>query len=139
VGPTEAGLSFLVFFMILMGGGWIYGERLTATDPLYMQAAGAFLATIIFSQIGNVNACRTNRQSALKPITRFNPWITAGILVEIVFICAIIYVPVFHEFFTTWPLDIGIWPLICIAPFVIFFVEEIRKYLVRRGVSVLSA
>lgn len=139
VGPTEAALSFMVFFTILIGGGWVYGQRLPATDPLYMQAAGAFLATIIFSQIGNVNACRTNRQSALGSITRFNPWITAGIVVEVLFIFAIIYVPVFHTFFTTWPLNIGIWPLICIAPVVIFLVEEARKYLVRRGVTVLSA
>ncbi|MBU7031363.1 MAG: cation transporting ATPase C-terminal domain-containing protein, partial [Theionarchaea archaeon] len=139
VGPTEATMSFIVFFMILLGGGWAYGQRLTDVDPLYMQAAGAFLATIIFSQIGNVNACRTNRQSALRSLTRFNPWITAGIVVEIVFIFAIIYVPLFNRFFTTWPLDSHIWVLICISPLVIFAVEEIRKLLVRRGVTILSA
>ena len=139
VGPTEAAMSFIVFFMILLGGGWAYGQRLPDSNPLYMQAAGAFLATIIFSQIGNVNACRTNRQSALRSMTRFNPWITAGIVVEILFIFAIIYIPAFNGFFTTGPLGSQTWVLICISPFVIFAVEEIRKFLVRRGVTILSA
>ena len=139
IGPFEAALSFIVFFMILYGGGWVWGQRLPETDSLYRQAAGAFLATIIFSQIGNVNACRTNRQSALHHIARFNSWITAGILVEAAFIFSIIYVPVFHRFFTTAPVDWRMWPIIIAAPLVILGVEEVRKWLVRRGITFLSA
>ena len=131
-------MSFVVFFLILYGGGWIWGENLAATSTLYRQAAGAFLATIIFSQIGNVNACRTNRQSAVRHVLRLNPWILAGITVEVVFIFMIIYIPVFHWFFTTSPVTLNIWPVIIAAPFVIFGVEEIRKFLVRRGVTLLS-
>lgn len=138
IGPVEALMSFVVFFMILYGGGWLWGEQLPETSTLYRQAAGAFLAAIIFSQIGNVNACRTNRQSAVNHLKRFNPWITVGIAVEVLFICAIIYVPVFHWFFTTAPLAYTVWPVIVIAPFVIFGVEEVRKFLVRRGVTILS-
>jgi sodium/potassium-transporting ATPase subunit alpha len=139
IGPVEAALSFAVFFLILYGGGWVWGQRLPETNSLYRQAAGAFLATIIFSQIGNVNACRTNRQSALPQITRFNSWITAGITVEVIFIFSIVYVPVFHGFFTTAPVDWKVWPVIAGAPLVILGVEEVRKWLVRRGVSLLSA
>ncbi len=141
VGPVEALMSFIVFFTILTGGGWIWGQNLTDASILYRQAAGAFLATIIFSQIGNVMACRTNRQSAIKHIFSHNKWMSAGIIVEVVFIFAIIYVPlgVVHDFFTTAPLNIGTWVMIFTAPFVIFGVEEARKYLVRAGVNVLSA
>lgn len=139
VGPTEAAMSFIVFFLILSAGGWMWGDRLLATDTLYRQAAGAFLATIIFSQIGNVNACRTNRQSAVGHLKQFNPWMTAGWVVEVAFIFAIIYIPIFHGFFTTAPLELRWWLLVFTAPFVIFAVEEARKYLVRRGVDILSA
>ncbi len=138
IGPTEAFMSFLVFFLILYGGGWVWGADLADTDTLYRQAAGAFLATIIFSQIGNVNACRTNRQSAVQQVKQFNPWMTVGIAVEVLFIFAIIYVPIFHWFFTTSPVEWKVWPVIFIAPFVIFGVEEVRKFLVRRGVTILS-
>jgi sodium/potassium-transporting ATPase subunit alpha len=139
VGPAEAALSFAIFFIVLDAGGWSWGERLTAGVPLYGQAAGAFLATIILSQIGNVMACRTNRQSALPYLTRFNAWIWSGMAVEVLFIFTIIYLPIFHHFFTTSALPADIWPVMLIAPFVIFVIEELRKYLVRRGVSILSA
>ena len=138
IGPTEAFMSFVVFFLILYGGGWVWGADLADTSILYMQAAGAFLATIIFSQIGNVNACRTNRQSAVRQVMQFNPWIIFGIAVEVLFIFAIIYVPVFHWFFTTSPVDLKVWPVILMAPFAIFGVEEVRKFLVRKGVTILS-
>jgi sodium/potassium-transporting ATPase subunit alpha len=139
IGPTEALLSFVVFFVILYGGGWVYGQQLAESNLLYRQAAGAFLATIIFSQIGNVNACRTNRQSAISHVKRFNPWITAGVFFEVAFIVIIVYVPVFNRFFTTAPIGKEIWLIMCIAPVVILGVEEIRKFLVRRGVTILSA
>jgi sodium/potassium-transporting ATPase subunit alpha len=139
IGPTEALMSFIVFFLILYGGGWVWGQRLPESNMLYRQAAGAFLATIIFSQIGNVNACRTNRQSALPVLSRFNPWITAGIIVEVLFILSILYVPLFHRFFTTSPVALAMWPIIGVAALVILGVEEVRKVLVRRGVSILSA
>lgn len=139
IGPTEALISFSIFFTVLTSGGWIWGDRLVPTDPLYRQAAGAFLAGIIFSQIGNVMACRTNRQSAFGYLTKLNSWIAAGIVVEIVLIFTIIYVPLFNNFFSTHALDYRVWPMILMAPFIIFIVEEIRKLLARKGVNALSA
>ena len=141
IGPAEAVLSFVVFFLILDGGAWVWGERLLATDILYRQAAAGFLATIIFCQIGNVMACRTNRQSAVRHVFKYNSWITVGVLVELSFIFGILYLPVgvIGNFFTTAPLPLWIWPVIVLAPFVIFGIEEIRKFLVRGGADILSA
>jgi len=139
IGPVEAALAFLVFFSVLSAGGWSWGVELPGGDPLYGQAAGAFLATIIFSQIGNVMACRTNRLSALPYLVRFNGLITAGIVVEVAFILGIIYIPLFHHFFSTARLAPHFWIMIGTAPLVIFAIEELRKYLVRRGVRWLAA
>jgi sodium/potassium-transporting ATPase subunit alpha len=139
IGPAEAALSFLVFFTVLYGGGWAWATDLPANHELYRQAAGAFLATIIFSQIGNVMACRTNRQSAVLELRRFNGWIYAGVAVELLFIFVVIYVPNFHTVFTTAPLDPALWALIALAAPVIFSIDELRKYAVRHGANWLAA
>ena len=139
VGPTEAALSFGVFFLVLLHGGWSWGLPLGLDTALHMQASGAFLATIIFSQIGNVMACRTNRQTALTFLVRINTWILVGIAVEVGFILLITELPALHRLFTSAPLPAWSWPLILLAPSVIFAIEELRKALVRRGVGWLSA
>lgn len=139
IGPVEAALSFIVFFYVLHSGGWVYGEKSVADSILYAQAAGAFLITIIFSQIGNVLACRTNRQSAVPYLRKFNGWILAGILFEILFCIVIVSVPVFHHFFTTAPLTMNVWFVMLLAPIIVFAIEELRKILVRRGVKILAA
>ncbi|MFC1747200.1 cation-translocating P-type ATPase [Pseudomonadota bacterium] len=133
IGPAEAALSFTVFFTVLYAGGWQWAQPLESDTLLYGQAAGAFLATIIFCQIGNVMACRTNRQSALPYLRRFNRWIAGGILVEIVFVFGIIHLPMFHPIFSTGPLPFWVWSMIVTAPLIIFVIEELRKCLVRRG------
>jgi len=134
LGLVESALSFFMFFSVLFNGGWSWGAVLPASSPLYFQATGAFLATIIFSQIGNVMACRTNRQSAIRYLLRFNPWITAGIILEIVFIVSIIYLPECHRFFNTWELGAEVWPGILSAPFIVFGVEELRKFVIRKRI-----
>ncbi len=139
IGPVEAALSFGVFFTVLFGAGWEWGMTLPADNELYRQAAGAFLATIIFSQMGNVMACRTNRQSAVPTLRRFNAWISAGLAVELAFILAIVYTPSLHRLFTTAPLSLELWGTIVLAPVAIFALEELRKYAVRRGAHWLAA
>ncbi|PKH01554.1 ATPase [Psychromonas sp. MB-3u-54] len=138
IGPVEAAFSFMAFFMVLYGAGWEWGQTLTSSDPLYGQAAGAFLTTIIFSQIGNVMACRSNRQSAWPHLTQFNQWITLGVVAELLFIVTILYTPALHNIFSTAPIDISIWWIFIIAPITLFSIEEFRKWLVRRGVKWLA-
>lgn len=139
IGPIEALLSFLVFFYILHTGGWTYGQRIGVDNMLYAQASGAFLVTIIFSQVGNVLACRTNRLSAVPYLFKYNSWITAGVLFELLFSIVIVNAPIFHHFFTTAPFSINIWMMILLAPVVVFTIEELRKILVRRGITILAA
>jgi len=138
IGPIEALLSFCAFFYILHSGGWAYGERILVDNVLYAQATGAFLTTIIFCQVGNVLACRTNRQSAIPYLVKLNSWIIAGVLFELLFCIMIVNVPLFHHFFTTAPIAVEIWVAMLLAPVIVFVIEELRKLLVRHGVTILA-
>ncbi|EAU55475.1 cation-translocating P-type ATPase [Mariprofundus ferrooxydans] len=138
VGPAEAVLAFGAFFIVLFAGGWSWGNPLAGNAPLYLQASGAFLATIIFCQIGNVMACRTNRQSALPYLVRLNRWIMLGVVVEIGFIFLILYLPVLNAVFSASPFSLAAWVIVGGSPLVIFFIEEWRKKLVRSGVNWLA-
>ena len=138
IGPTEAALSFAVFFLVLTQGGWPWGAPLAMDTLLHQQASGAFLATIIFSQIGNVMACRTSRQSAASYLLSVNRIILIGIAVEIAFILLVTYAPGLHHLFSTAPFSAWVWWLILSAPLAIFAIEEGRKYLVRHGASYLA-
>jgi sodium/potassium-transporting ATPase subunit alpha len=138
IGVAQTLLSYIAFFAVLLSGGWSMEGEMASDPTLYLQASAAFLATIIFSQIGNVMACRTNRQSALSLLLRPNPLILIGVIAEVLFIVSIIYLPFLNPVFSTAPFALEIWLLILPAPFVIFAIEEIRKYLVRRGCESLS-
>jgi sodium/potassium-transporting ATPase subunit alpha len=137
-GPAQALLAFGVFFLILSDGGWHFGSPLPPDNLLYLQASGAFLATIVFCQIGNVMACRTSRQSAVGSLTRVNPWIVGGILFELAFILTIVYLPAAQRFFNTAPIAAPYWGLIVWAPILMFALDEARKWLARRGVNWLA-
>ena len=138
IGMAEAALAFITFFAVLGQGGWALGERLPGDQLLHMQASAAFLATIIFCQIGNVMACRSSRLSALTYLTRLNRWIALGILVEVGFILVIVYLPPLNPIFFTQAFPASTWGLIVLTPLIIFLIEEIRKLLVRKGVGWLA-
>jgi sodium/potassium-transporting ATPase subunit alpha len=139
IGVLEAVLAFGVFFLLLHASGWNYGDRLENNPLLAAQASAAFLATIIFCQIGNVMASRSNRQSALPYMTKLNAWILAGILFEIIFIFVIVYMPSAQTVFATQVFAPQYWGLMLLAAAVIFMADEGRKYLVRKGVTILDA
>jgi len=132
LGVLEAAAAMAVFFFVLDGGGWQYGETLARTAPLYLQATTACLATIVVMQVMNLFLCRHPLKSSLSFSLLGNPLILFGIATEVVMILLIVYTPAGHWLFGTAPLGAEVW-LVAIALAVAMGIfEEARIYWVRR-------
>lgn len=156
LGIIEALASMAAFYFVLhRGGGWTWrtlpqlnalitqaravlaqGGTLTgqmAQDyRLYLTATTACLAGIIATQVANVFACRTERESVFRIGLFTNRLVLIGIVVELALIIAIVYLPPLQVVFGTAPLNAATWLFIFAWTPVLFTAEEIRKWIFRR-------
>jgi magnesium-transporting ATPase (P-type) len=132
LGVLQAAAAMAVFWLVLEGAGWRYGEVLAKTDPLYLRATTACLATIVVMQVMNLFLCRHPLKSTLT--TRFAPnrLIWAGIAAEVAVILAIVYTPAGNWLFGTAPLESGVWLLMLPCALLMLGAEELRKAVARR-------
>lgn len=131
LGMIEAAAGLFAFFYVLNQGGWRWGEFMTTDSPLYMQATTACLTAIIVTQIANVFACRSLRDSVFKLGFLSNPLIFFGIAVELIFLVFIVYHPIGNRIFATAPLPAMVWLILIPFSFLLFFAEEVRKAIAR--------
>jgi len=131
VGMIQAAAGFFSYFVVLLRGGWIWGQELALSDPLYQKAITAFFASIIICQIADVWICRTRRQSVFKAGFLKNKVVLLGIMTELALLAVMSYVPMANSFFGTHPLT---FELLLPVPFalLILFGDELRKVFVRR-------
>jgi calcium-translocating P-type ATPase len=135
LGPLEAAVAMAAFFVVLIGGGWRYGEQLAWSDPLYMQATTACLSAIIVMQVVNVYLCRSAVRSVFSMRLLGNPLIVWGVAVEIVLLLAANYTPFANVILGTHPVPAGVWLLIVPCALGFLGIEELRKAIVRRRLA----
>ncbi|MBI4757375.1 MAG: cation-transporting P-type ATPase [Betaproteobacteria bacterium] len=135
LGMIEAAAAFAAYFFVLERGGWQWGDRLAAHDPLYLQATTACLGAIILSQVINVFLCRSPRLGVFASRPFDNRLILWGIALELALLLAIAYTPWGNAVFGTAPPVPAVW--LFILPFIglMLFLEEGRKRVVRRRAS----
>jgi calcium-translocating P-type ATPase len=136
LGLIEAALVLAGFFYVLLGGGWSPGDAVDSGSPLhdvYLQATTMTFLGIVVCQVGTAFAARTDRAS-LRSIGVFsNRLLLWGILFELVFAAALIYLPVFQGLFGTAPLGLDELAFLLPFPFVVWGADEARRRLVRRN------
>lgn len=130
LGPIEAAAGLFGFFYVLRAGGW-QGEMLAANNLLYMQATTACLTAIIITQIANVFACRSFRESVFSIGFFSNRLIFAGIVFEIALQLFIVYHPWGNAIFATSPIAAQMWLILIPFAVLLFAAEEARKLIVR--------
>jgi len=132
LGPIEAMACMFGFFYVMYGGGWSWGIMLQPDNVLYMQATTACLTAIIITQIGNVFACRSSKESVFSLGLFTNPMIFIGIGFMICLQLFIVYHPYGNRIFSTHPISLETWLILVPFALLLFFAEEARKYIVLR-------
>ncbi len=135
LGPVEALLSMGAFFYAYWLRGWIPwggGLGLAGSGAFYAAATTMSFAAIVACQIGNVFACRTDKESVFKAGLLRNRFILLGILIETALMLLLIYTPGLRDAFGFYPLTLWDWAPLLAFPFIILASEEARKFIARR-------
>jgi len=127
LGPIEAAAGLFGFFYVLKTGGWQWGQPLSATSTLYMQATTACLTGIVLTQVANGFVSRSFRESVFSLGFFSNKLLLVGVVVEIALQIFIVYHPVGNSIFSTYPIPLNVWLVLIPFALLLFSVEEVRK------------
>jgi sodium/potassium-transporting ATPase subunit alpha len=130
LGLLEALWSLGLFFFVLIAGGWSYGMELAPDDPLYRSATGIALATILLMQIGNLVGRRYARSSGIDSGIWHNRLMAAGILIQVIFSWALLYLPPVQQVLGTGPVSVPVYLTAWLGIPLIFGADYLRKRLV---------
>ena len=137
LGLIEAALVLAGFFWVLWRAGWTGGADVSAGSPLheaYLQATTMTFAGIVACQVGTAFAARTDHASLRSVGVFSNRMLLWGIASELVFLVALVYVPVLQDVFGTAPLGATEIAILTTFPFVVWGADELRRYWIRRRV-----
>lgn len=131
LGLIEAFWSLGLFFFVLVDGGWSYGLSLEVDDPLYRSATGMTLATILLMQIGNLLGRRHRQASGIDRGLLTNRLLLVGIVIQIVFSWAVLYLPPVQQVLGTGPVSWQIYLIGWLGIPLIFGTDLLRKRFLR--------
>jgi len=103
LGAIEAAYSLLLFFLVLREGGWVWGQELTANDRLYHSATAVTLIAVVWMQIGNLLACRSEHTLRLNRDFFRNRLAVFGVVLEMLFVWAVVRFPPLQVVLETAP------------------------------------
>ncbi len=132
LGILEAIASMAGFFFVYWINGWRPGMTMAGSGPLYVTATTMTLAGIVASQMGNVFACRTERESVFSIGLFKNKLVLWGIATELTIILLLVHTPFLQKVFGLAPLALSHWIFLLIFPPVLLLLEEARKRIMKK-------
>ena len=136
LGMISAALVMGAFFVPLASAGWSLGDPVGSHSPLhhaYIQAMTMTFLAIVACQLGTGFAARTER-SSLRAVGVFsNRLLLGGMLFELLFAAAVIYIPALQTVFSTASLPIEFVAVVVPFPFIVWGADELRRYMLRRS------
>jgi calcium-translocating P-type ATPase len=139
LGVAEAALAMLAFFWTYWLAGWRPGMPLAAGGDLYHRATTMTLAGIVAAQVGNVFACRTDRESVFRSGLLRNRLVLLGVAAEVALLVTLILAPPLARIFGLAPLSFAEWRILLLFPPAMILLDEARKWLARRGAASRAA
>jgi magnesium-transporting ATPase (P-type) len=138
LGAASAVLTLAGFLWVLLRAGWQPGDDTSAGAPLHddwLRATTMTFAGIVACQVGTAFASRVEHTSSRAIGWRSNPLLLWGIVFELVFAAALIYFPPLQAVFGTRPLGLGDLAILATFPFIVWGIDELRRWRSRRGSS----
>ncbi|MCX7782470.1 MAG: cation-transporting P-type ATPase [Meiothermus sp.] len=133
LGPIQSLAAMAAFFWLFWTNGyWGQFLGLPAEGPLYQAATAMTLAAVVFTQIGNLFAQRTERTSVFRVGFFSNRLVWVGIATELLLLAAIVYVPFLQGIFGTAAFAWQHWLFLLAWMPVLLVADELRKWVVRR-------
>jgi magnesium-transporting ATPase (P-type) len=120
---------FFLFWRSGYRGRWL---DLPSEGALYRSATAMTLGAVVFTQVGNLFAQRTERTSVFSAGFFANRLIWAGIAAELCLLLAIVYVPALQKVFGTSAVPPEGWLFLLAWSPVLLLADEARKALLRR-------
>ena len=135
LGSIQAVGATASFYFALHAGGWHWGDPLSSSSHLYHQAITMTQAGIVFSQVFNGFAVRTDRQSVFTVGFFSNRRLVYAEAVAVAIMFAISYWPPLQSLLGTAALPASWWLVPAAFGLVALIAEELRKAIVRRRVK----
>ena len=144
LGLLEAGFSMGAYLLVWRHAG-VGFRQLQALAPqllhhsapaqlqtVQLQASSVAFATIVFSQVGVLMACRSEWRSAFRLLREPNPLLWFGVASELVLLSALILVPALGSIFNMVPFPAPFLGWMLLAPLTIVLADDLRKLVLRR-------
>jgi Ca2+-transporting ATPase len=132
LGGMSTVVVLAAFFAFLLQHGWYWGERNAPNAAIGAGASTVVFLGIVILQVGNAFACRTERASAFARGLLSNRFLLWGVVCELLFAAALIYIAPFQALFGTAAIDPRWWLVLAAFICPVFLAEETRKLLLRR-------
>jgi potassium/sodium efflux P-type ATPase len=132
LGTIQAVGATASFYFALYAGGWRWGDPLSTSQHLYHQAITMTQAGIVFSQIFNGFAVRTDRRSVFSVGLLSNRALVAAQALSVAIMLAISYAPPLQRLLGTAALPAYYWAVPAAFGVVALIAEELRKAVVRK-------
>jgi P-type Ca2+ transporter type 2C len=121
------------FYFALYQGGWHWGAPISGSSLIYHQAITMTQAGIVFSQVFNGLAVRTDRQSVFKVGIFSNRLLVLAEALAVLIMLAIAYAPPLQSLLGTAAVPAYYWIVPAAFGVLALIAEELRKLYVRRG------